>query len=84
MSKELTPLEILHRIRPFADSSIEQDLDIIEKALNDYEKLKNVLVFLKERIRLYNIRGECSMTLAGTPHFELTQEEYNLLIEVLK
>ena len=90
MSKELTPLEALERLRPkttyepyYTRSEKRHYCDIIETALKALEIIKEKMVNINTLIHHCLCLADYNKFQAQRK-YELTQEEFDLLKEVLK
>ncbi len=64
------------------DFDMTKELSAIETDLEKLEKLELAFALLRQHIRLYNIRGECSITMNGISHKEISEELYKSLLEI--
>ena len=70
-------------LRLVNDNKWTQELiDFIKKTLIKMDKLELAFSLLRQHIRLSNIRGECSLTMNGIAHKEISEELYNSLLEI--
>lgn len=84
MSKELTPLEALKKVKKFKDDccmfgssdiEIDKDLDIIEKALKEYEKPKKIVGSISFEQSMENyVKNNCPSIAKKLKALEIIKE----------
>lgn len=88
MSKELTPLEWFYyyknKLQHSGTTIRPNGFDIVETALKDYENiLKALIIIEKKRVSIEWLMNVENVETYNAYYDDLTQEEYNLLKEVL-